>query len=81
MTLVSDILRIYKTRQSMTRNGITNPSQEARNFFNQIVDTFTRLDQTLPCTLIQEPSINGEWMVFFVEGEEQARLWIPSIPL
>lgn len=74
---VAHYLKIYRLRQSMARDGVTHPNAEGRAFMDQLVEGLARLDPTLPCDLVHEPSEGGgEWIAFVVQGQEQARVWI-----
>jgi hypothetical protein len=74
---VSHYLRLYRIRQAMARDGTTHPSIRGRAFFDQLVANLERLDPSLPCHLVHEPSSEGgKWIAFVVQGLEQARVWV-----
>jgi hypothetical protein len=74
---VSHYLRVYRIRQGMAHDGITQPTASGRAFFDRLVTRLEALDQNLPVHLVHEPAPDGgEWVAFLVGGQEQARILV-----
>ncbi len=81
MTLpVSHYLEIYKRRQAMAQQGITEPNEAGRKLFDRLVERLSGLEPGLPVHLVREPGAGGEWIAFMVQDQELGRLWVAEWP-